>query len=113
MNEKLADRLADIRAMVQSIDERLANGNVPQGDLQGLKNEVDELRLRMWASMSAASSGDPGAIARFRLRRATQMLRLMGEELHDGALPADAPETEALMSQAERLVTEHRRHPRS
>lgn len=107
MNQNAADRLGDIRAMVQSIDERLANGNVPQDDLAGLKNEVDELRLRMWASMSAASSGDAGTIARFRLRRATQMLKTMGQELLDGVLPVGAPETEALLDEAGRLVAQH------
>lgn len=111
MGQKGSGRLEDIRAVVQSIDERLANANIPSDDIEQLKTEVDELRLRMWASMSAASSGDPGALGRFRLRRAAQMCQAIGRELEDGTLPADLAEVGALVASAERIVTAHRQRP--
>ncbi len=74
-------QVAALRAHVRDLDYSLSEGRIPPAGLEDLKTAVDELRTRVWAVMTAASSPDaPGVMQRFRLRRAMEMMgRLTGE----------------------------------
>jgi hypothetical protein len=104
MADDFRKQLAGLRAAVQSIDERLASGNVPPGDISNLKADVDDLRLHIWASMSAAGSDDAHVRERFRLRRAADICRSVAGLLERGGLPADLPELAALGEEVRRVV---------
>jgi len=104
MADDFRKQLSGLRATVQSIDERLGSGNVPPVDIAGLKADVDDLRLHIWASMSAAGSDDPYVLDRFRLRRATDICRSVVAVLEAGRLPPDLPELAALSDEVRRVV---------
>lgn len=76
-----------IRATVQSIETKLSRGDLPQAGLADLKAAIDDSRLRLWAVISAAGSGEPEAVLlRFRLRRAAEVCRSVVADLDGGTL---------------------------
>lgn len=94
-----------MRASLQTIEGQLARGDVRGQGLEDLKMGVDDLRLRIWAIMAAATSGESGALERFRVRRATDVLGNMRDELMSGAIDPAHAEVAALKAAAQRLLT--------
>jgi hypothetical protein len=85
----LQSPLATMRATVQSIEAKLRHGDLPEEGLGDLKHAIDDVRLRLWAVITAQSSSEPeGVLLRFRLRRATEICRNVVADLDAGTLGA-------------------------
>ena len=80
------DELSRMRTILLDLERRLASGEVAPEGLPEFKSMVDEIRLRVWALLTAAGSDEPRATAeRFRLRRAAELCRGLVQELASGA----------------------------
>ncbi len=101
----LQNPIQTIRATVQSIEAKLRQGNLPDDGLDDLKAAIDDARLRLWAVISAADSGEPeGVLLRFRLRRATEICRGIVADLDAGTLGAHQRELLELREAAREMV---------
>lgn len=101
----LTSRVLAMRTTLQSIESQLASGSVPPDALEDLKAAVDDIRLRVWAIMATAGSGDPGAMQRFRLRRAKDVCQTVANDLSSGAIDSRHPEVGELREIARQFVT--------
>lgn len=99
------DTLADVRAKIQDVDWILSSGRFPREGVEDLKGAVDELRNRLWALVTAAGAEDPSKIlARFRARRAAEMLRATCRDLHERHISLDRNELLALTEASRELL---------
>jgi hypothetical protein len=82
-----ADQMANLNSTLGAIEVRLALGRAPVEGLEGFKSALDDMRLRLWGLLSAGGSPDSrGFQEQFRIRRATEMCRGLGGELHAGSI---------------------------
>jgi len=82
-----ADQMATLNSTLSAIEARLALGRAPVEGLEDFKISLDDMRLRLWGLLSAAGGADVrGFQEQFRIRRATDMCRGLGSELHAGSL---------------------------
>ncbi|HET7111211.1 MAG TPA: hypothetical protein VFI41_10070 [Gemmatimonadales bacterium] len=103
--EDLSDELQKMRAALQAIEQRLQAKSVPISGVQDLKSGVDELRLRLWAILSASNNPDPSStLERFRLRRATEILDSIHADIVSGKLRTSHKEVGMLVERAERII---------
>jgi hypothetical protein len=94
---ELARLIGNIKAVLESIETQVDRGRVSNETLAAIKSSVDEVRLRLWAIMSAASSGDyESFVQRFRLRRATEICRGLAEDIGMGKVGTDHGEFKTL-----------------
>ena len=106
----LRDPLASLRIKLQSIDVELATGQgIPPEALADLKSAVDDVRLRVWAALTAggADGGADGGAAfllRFRLRRAIEICANVCGDLAEETLGAHQRELLQLREVAQDLV---------
>ncbi|MEO8201275.1 MAG: hypothetical protein ABI679_12185 [Gemmatimonadota bacterium] len=101
----LSKQVANIRAVLQTVEGQVARGRVPEEGLADFKSAVDEVRLRLWGIMSAASSGEyESFVERFRLRRATEIMKEISQDMRSGKLPRGHPEMEWLVEAARSLI---------
>ena len=98
-------QISAMLASLQTIEGQLARGDVRGQGLEDLKMGVDDLRLRIWAIMAAATSGEAGALERFRLRRAIDVLGNVRDEIMSGTIDSGHPEVAALKASAQSLIT--------
>jgi len=102
---ELARLIGNIKAVLESIETQVARGRVSNETLAAIKSSVDEVRLRLWAIMSAASSGEyEGFVQRFRLRRATEICRGLAEDIGAGKLRSELAEFKTLGAAAGALL---------
>lgn len=105
------DELTRLRIILQDLEERLEAGEVSAEGLPEFKSTVDDIRLRVWALLTAAGSDAPRATAeRFRLRRAAELFRGLAHELATGHLGADHPEwpeVEQTAAQLSATIAQH------
>lgn len=93
MAASVQEELTRMRIILQDLEGRLEAGEVPPEGLPEFKSTVDEIRLRVWALLTAAGAEAPREAAeRFRLRRAAEFCRALAKELSTGHLAADHPE---------------------
>src|SRR5204862_6302828 len=59
MAPSVQDEISRMRAILQGLEERLHAGEVPPEGLAEFKSTVDEIRLRIWALLTAAGSQAP------------------------------------------------------
>lgn len=86
-----------LRAGLQAVEARLGRGDIPRQGLEDVKSAVDEMRLRLWAVLSASSSGDlEGTLVRLRLRRAVEICRTALRDLENDPLGAHQRELREL-----------------
>jgi hypothetical protein len=97
-------RISAMRASLQTIEAQLVRGHVGDEGLEELKMGVDDLRLRIWAIMAAATAGDPGALERFRVRRAIDVCGNISDEIASGSIDPSHPEVAELRSVAQHLL---------
>lgn len=91
---------------MQSIEAKLRRGDLPEEGLEDLKAAIDDARLRLWAMISAAGSGEPEAVLlRFRLRRAAEICRRVIADLDAGTLGQHQRELLELRDAALELVS--------
>lgn len=111
MAATVQEELTRMRIILQDLEDRLESGEVPPESLAGFKSTVDEIRLRVWALLTAAGADAPRATAeRFRLRRAVEFCRALSQELAAGHLGADHPEWIEVRQTADQLsatIAEH------
>lgn len=89
MDSALASQVNSIRLTLQAVEAQVGNGKIQKGALEDLKSAVDEIRLRIWAIMSAAAEGSDGmALQRFRLRRAIESCDSLNQEFEAGTISA-------------------------
>lgn len=106
MDSALASQVNSIRLTLQAVEAQVGNGRIQKGALDDLKSAVDEIRLRIWAIMSAAAEGSDGlALQRFRLRRAIEFCDSLNQEFEAGTMSARHRECAILMSVLGKLTT--------
>ena len=82
-----SDQVATFNTNLQTIEARVASGEVPLEAVADFKSSVDDLRLRLWSVLGAGSANDYRAFQeRFRLRRAKEICRGLEDDLQAGAL---------------------------
>jgi hypothetical protein len=97
--------VSTIRAVLQSIDARLGRADIPRAALEDLKSSIDDLRLRVWAILTAANTDDPETVLmRFRLRRTIELCRAVARDLEAGTLGTNQRELLELLSLTEQLA---------
>lgn len=94
--EKLAKEVRQLKASLTEIEQRLSGTNVPHAVLEDFKAAVDHLRLSLWALLSA-SEEERGPrtgtlLARFRLRRAEELLHQIAQDIGIGEIQSHMPE---------------------
>lgn len=111
MAASVQDELTRMRMILQELEDRLEAGEVPPDGLPEFKSTVDEIRLRVWALLSAAGAEAPRETAeRFRLRRAAEFCRTLTQELSTGHLGAGHPEWPEVQQMATQLSAAIARH---
>jgi hypothetical protein len=82
-----AEQMATLNSTLGAIEVRLALGRAPVEGLEDFKSALDDMRLRLWGLLSASGGSDArGFQEQFRIRRATDMCRGLGSDLHKGAI---------------------------
>jgi hypothetical protein len=111
MAATVQNELTRMRMILQELETRLEAGDVPPEGLPEFKSTVDEIRLRVWALLSAAGADEPRATAeRFRLRRAAEFCRALTQELASGHLSAEHaewPEVQQMATQLSAAIAQH------
>ena len=98
---------ADVRAMralCKNIEQAIARGDLPSSTVSEIKGAIDETRTRVWASMEAARSGDPGWVQEFWLLRAAEICQSMIDHLDRGDVDPRSERAIQLRRTAEDLV---------
>ncbi|HEU5169502.1 MAG TPA: hypothetical protein VFU46_03130 [Gemmatimonadales bacterium] len=106
--------VASISATLQTLENRVAQGDLAAPGLEEFKSAVDDLRLRAWGLLMATNADDyAGFQERFRIRRGKEICLALGADLHAGKLSGRHPELPQLREAASHLATavdEARRH---
>jgi hypothetical protein len=111
MAESVHEELTRMRIILQDLECRLEAGEVPSEELPEFKSMVDEIRLRVWALLTAAGADAPREAAeRFRLRRAAEFCRALASELSTGHLDAGHPEWVEVQQTVTRLSAAIKEH---
>lgn len=104
---ELGKQIGNIKAVLQTIEAQVARGRVPAEGLDQVKASVDDVRLRLWAIMSAASSGEYGSfVERFRLRRAAEICAGITDDLVAGKIGKQHAELATLTEALTRLLAQ-------
>ena len=83
----VAEQIDSLHRTLQSLEGRIASGEVPVEGLADFKSSVDDFRLRLWGLLSAGSANDYRAFQeRFRLRRTREICQGVATELRAGTL---------------------------
>jgi hypothetical protein len=98
------ERITGMIAALQATEQQLSHGDIPLAGLDEIKVAIDDVRLRVWAIMAAASSDDPEALERFRLRRAADVCRAIADDLSAGRLQGHPRELDRLREELNRLA---------
>lgn len=99
------EQMSTLNSTLGAIEVRLALGRAPVEGLEDFKSSLDDMRLRLWGLLSAAGGADSkGFQEQFRIRRATEMCRRLGDELHSGSVSGRHRELEGLLQAATELA---------
>ena len=100
-----SDHVRSMRASLQMLDLQVGRSVLSAAGIADLKREVDNVRLRIWAIMTAeAEQQGPGSLERFRLRRAIEITSKVIEELERGGMSPAHSEIDALDELGPRLT---------
>lgn len=91
--------------LCDDIDRAIRRGDLSSKSVQDLKRALDETRMRVWASMEAARSGDPDWVQEFWLQRVVEICIAMVQRLEQGEVDGRSPRVGELRAVAERLVS--------
>jgi hypothetical protein len=99
------EEVANLRAMLDTVEAQLASRDLHTSGLEEFKSALDDLRLRAWGLLTAASSDDPqGFQQRFRTRRGTEMCRALSSDVRTGKLSGRQSDLPALSAAARDLA---------
>lgn len=100
-----SEQMSTLNSTLGAIEVRLALGRAPVEGLEDFKSALDDMRLRLWGLLSAAGGSDSrGFQEQFRIRRATEMCRGLGDDLKSGSISGRHRELEALQQAATELA---------
>lgn len=100
-----ADQVATLNSTLRSIEVRIALGRAPVEGLEAFKSALDDMRIRLWGLLSAAASAEAREFQeQFRIRRATEMCRGLGGDLHSGSVSGRHRELTGLREAAMELA---------
>jgi len=100
-----AEQMATLNSTLGAIEVRLALGRAPVEGLEDFKSALDDTRLRLWGLLSAAGGSDSrGFQELFRIRRATEMCRGLGDDLQAGSVSGRHRELASLRQAATELA---------
>lgn len=103
-------RIASLKSDLEAIEAEFGRSSADQAALQELKSTVDNIRLSVWAVLTAAQADDKTAarqvVAKFRIRRATELARNVLLDVRNEALPTNAPELGTFTATMDRVVTQ-------
>jgi hypothetical protein len=100
-----AEQMSTLNSTLGAIEVRMALGRAPVEGLEDFKSSLDDMRLRLWGLLSAAGGSDSKAFQElFRIRRATEMCRRLGEDLHSGSISGRHRELDGLQQAVNELA---------
>jgi hypothetical protein len=100
-----SEQMASLNSTLGAIEVRLALGRAPVEGLEDFKSALDDMRLRLWGLLSAAGGTDSkGFQEQFRIRRATEMCRALGDSLQAGSISGRHRELAGLQQAATDLT---------
>lgn len=100
------DHVANLSSMLNTVEGQVERGDLSTPGLAEFKSALDDLRLRTWSLLTAASADDPHAFQeRFRTHRGTEMCRALSSDLRSGKLSGGQPDLPALGAAARDLST--------
>jgi hypothetical protein len=98
------EQVGTLSSMLNTLEGQVRGGDQSPPDLAELKSALDDLRLRTWSLLTAASADDPHAFQeRFRTHRGTEMCRALSSDLRTGKLSGRQPDLPALGAAARDL----------
>lgn len=113
------EQVAALSSILDALEAQVTRGDRSPAGLEEFKSALDDLRLRAWSLLTAASSDDPhGFQERFRTRRGIDFCHALSTDLQTGRLSGRAPELADLAAAARDLasavkkVTQKPRKPR-
>jgi hypothetical protein len=99
------EQVAALSGVVDTLEAQVARGDRSTAELEEFKSGLDDLRLRAWSLLTAASSDDPhGFQERFRTRRGIDFCRALNSDLQTGKLSARVPDLPDLAAAARGLA---------
>jgi hypothetical protein len=106
----MSARIASLKSDLEDIEAAFEQSSADEASLKELKSTVDNIRLSVWAVLTATQANDKTAarqvVARFRIRRATELARNVLLDVRNEALPIDAPELSTFTTTMDRVVTQ-------
>jgi hypothetical protein len=104
-DDSLAQQVAILRSMLTTIDGHLSRAAMAPEGLEDIKGAIDNLRTNVWGILSAGRSANYKVfVERFRLRRASEILRTILGEIDSGVAATLHPEHAELQLLAQQLV---------
>ena len=101
-----AEQVGALSRLLDDTEARVHRGETGTADLEKFKSALDDLRLRTWGLLSAATAEDPhGFQERFRTHRGTEMCRALSNDLRTGRLSGSQPDLPDLASAAKDLAS--------
>lgn len=100
-----AEQMSTLNSTLGAIEVRLALGRAPVEGLEDFKSALDDMRLRLWGLLSGAGGSESrGFQEQFRIRRATEMCRRLGDDLEVGSISGRHGELTGLRQAASELT---------
>ena len=93
-----------LRTLCDEIDAAISLGGLPATEVNDLKRAIDETRMRVWASMEAARSGDPAWVQEFWWQRVSEACLAMVQRVERGEIDPLSARAGEVRAAAERLV---------
>jgi hypothetical protein len=87
------EQVATLSDMLNTLQARVAKGDLATPGLAEFKSALDDLRLRTWGLLMATNADDPhGFQEQFRTHRGTEMCRALTTDLRTGKLSGGHPD---------------------
>src|SRR3954453_11976485 len=98
------DQVSNLNSTLRAIEVRLGLGRAPVEGLEDFKSALDDMRLRLWGLLGAVGGDDyKNFQERFRIRRATEMCRVLANDLRSGSVSGRYAELNNLREAAAEL----------
>jgi hypothetical protein len=93
MTEALNERVSKLKAALETIEREVVVGAATRDTLEDFKLAIDHIRVSVWAILTEQHSGGQQAIvARYRVKRVTEICRHLLFDIDAGLIPASDPE---------------------
>jgi hypothetical protein len=99
-----SQQIATLNSTLRAIEVRLALGRPPVDGFEEFKSALDDMRHRLWGLLSTAGNDYKAFQERFRIRRATELCRILGTDLRSGSVSGRHAELPQLQESAAELA---------